>query len=147
MQFSLCSGLRQQCGGQLLWGLPAAWPPLSCSMSSRRACRESKIKRISRKKETAKRRNKKKRRNGQRWTAGTTCSLRHFLMLVSFFIVMTLYLLGHSLASEAARSLWAAREATETVERRTEEDVFGFRSLHYHYSALLPQGTRPEYYN
>lgn len=51
------------------------------------------------------------------------------------------------LASEAAGSLWKAREATETAEGRTEEDVFGFRSLYYHYSALLPQGTRPEYYN
>lgn len=50
-------------------------------------------------------------------------------------------------ASEAAGSLSAAREATETAERRTEEDVFGFRSPYYYYSALLPQGTRPEYYN
>lgn len=147
MQFSLCSGLRQQCGGQLLWGPPAAWPPLSCSRSSRRACRESKIKRISRKKETGKRRNKKKRRNGKRWTAGRTCSLRHFLMLV-LFLLWWYCIYGRTLlASEAAGSLWAAGEATETVERRTEEDVFGFRSLYYHYSALLPQGTRPEYSN
>lgn len=144
MQFSLCSGLQQQCGGQVLWGLPAVCPPLSCSRSSRRACRESKIKRFSRKKETGKLRNKKKRCNGKRWAAVRLYSFQPFLVI----IMMMLYLLSwFFIASEAAGPLWAAREATESAERRTEEDIFGFRSLYYHYSAILPQGTWPEYYN
>lgn len=53
------------------------------------------------------------------------------------------FILCH-LGSEAPGTLWAAGEAARGPKRRIEKDFLGSRSLYYHHSALLPQGSQLE---
>lgn len=68
-------------------------------------------------------------------------NLQHHSDFALLCSVLYSSILLYHLGSEAAGSLWAAGEAAESPNRRTEEDVLRSRGLHHHHSAFLSEGS------